>query len=661
MSKNALNIGRIAVLMALLMSVVFILLPVKTEAATAWYNSAWQYRKSFTMSHAVSIVTNYPMPILVYYGSGSDNNTSVYDNMTVGSVYLNGHSKTDFSDVLFTQSDGVTKLPQWTENYTASSVSLIWVNYNSIGTSATTFYIYYGNASATSSDNGTATFSKFDNFEWGINGENITDSLGGLAWSKAVAGTSSATISTAQSDNASGRSGNRSLQLFRNGANDVTVILAQPAATNSYAISLRIRKDNNMRSDVCNGDGAKAAYLLLNNDNSTNYYDGSIVSFGTSIPSTWNTIELNAINFISGTFNIVYNGSLVKIGAGIATTSIGALYLLCNGGTGNVYFDNIFIRNWSTTQPIYLVWGLEESVATNTLAIQDCKIFSSYKTSGDWLITCRYLNTYAPYYPNEDVRRYFAIQLLDSSNTILASHQLSAWGNRVGSIYLSPSLTGALNLGGAYKVRIQALFSGSTYVEYTLLATDWLGSDLSLLDAWSISSANVLATYDTILSGVAKTYVANIATRGSVLSSSGGELLSSGCPGLQIVRPTLFQIYTAPTTYTPTTGTATFANSARSGTAAAIGPDAVTAFQRLGQDALGGLPYNYVIAIVAVFLCFGIAAATFPFGHTTVANTICLGILFAFGYFGFDWIWIIMIYIVAVFLLAKKLWIDTGI
>jgi len=326
---------------------------------------------------------------------------------------------------------------------------------------------------------------------------------------------------------------------------------------------------------------------------------------------------------------------------------------------GTYNLDWVFIRNYATSIPLFGIPGAE-SAWVSPLQIQDCKVVQGFRTAGDWLIVCRYKDVYTPYYPNEDIKRYFAIQLIDSAGTVLASNQVSEWGNRIASINLSPAQVTSLDWNGSYKVRIQGLFTGSPYTEYSLVPADWLGTDLTYLDSWAISSATVMQTYDTT-STVTKTYVTNIATRGACLSSTGGDLLVAGIPGLQNVRPTLFQIYTEPTNFTSGTGVATNINTIRAGTAAAIGPDAVEAFQRMGMDVMGGIQYNYVIAILALIVCFGLAAATFPFGHTTVANIICLGVLFAFGHFGFDWIWIIMIYIVSVFLLAKKLWIDTGI
>jgi hypothetical protein len=79
-------------------------------------------------------------------------------------VRLNNHAKSDFSDVRFTASDGITQLSYWTESVVNGDANF-WVkipdNLNSTGT---TIYMYYGNPSATSSSSGTATFPFFDDF-----------------------------------------------------------------------------------------------------------------------------------------------------------------------------------------------------------------------------------------------------------------------------------------------------------------------------------------------------------------------------------------------------------------------------------------------------------------------------------------------------------------
>jgi hypothetical protein len=72
---------------------------------------------------------------------------------------------TDFSDLMFTDSDQVTPIPFWIESYSTSVSASVWVKVPSIPASSTkTIYMYYGNPSATSASNGTATFEFFDDF-----------------------------------------------------------------------------------------------------------------------------------------------------------------------------------------------------------------------------------------------------------------------------------------------------------------------------------------------------------------------------------------------------------------------------------------------------------------------------------------------------------------
>ncbi len=75
--------------------------------------------------------------------------------------------KSDFSDLRFTKSDGVTLLDYWIESYVSGTSAVIWVEIDSIPASPTTvtIYIYYGNPTAPSLSNGSNTFDFFDDFD----------------------------------------------------------------------------------------------------------------------------------------------------------------------------------------------------------------------------------------------------------------------------------------------------------------------------------------------------------------------------------------------------------------------------------------------------------------------------------------------------------------
>ncbi len=66
----------------------------------------------------------------------------------------------DFDDIRFGLEDGTT-YPYWIETFTASSTATVWVK---VPASTATFYIYYGNAAATSESSGADVMDFFDDF-----------------------------------------------------------------------------------------------------------------------------------------------------------------------------------------------------------------------------------------------------------------------------------------------------------------------------------------------------------------------------------------------------------------------------------------------------------------------------------------------------------------
>ena len=79
---------------------------------------------------------------------------------TMGSPYA--HVNADGSDICFTGSDEATPQDYWIESWNNAGTSKIWVEVKTSG--ASTIYMYYGNSSASSTSNGTATFDFFDDF-----------------------------------------------------------------------------------------------------------------------------------------------------------------------------------------------------------------------------------------------------------------------------------------------------------------------------------------------------------------------------------------------------------------------------------------------------------------------------------------------------------------
>jgi len=137
----------------------------------------WNYRKSHVINQATGAGSNYQVKIVVHYGSGSDSGEN---------VYMNSKCKTDFSDIRFTDDDGITELGYWREAYIPSSSATFWVKVNDdLGVGNQTIYIHYGNvAASTTSDITTTMLAGDDSLNWNLtyytSGTSVFSHSGGL-------------------------------------------------------------------------------------------------------------------------------------------------------------------------------------------------------------------------------------------------------------------------------------------------------------------------------------------------------------------------------------------------------------------------------------------------------------------------------------------------
>lgn len=102
-----------------------------------WYNSSWAYRKAITIDFTkVPNTDQANFPVLVNLSSDAG---------------LSAHALNSGNDILFTSSDGTTKIPYERENYISGTGALVaWVKVAALShTVNTIIYIYYGNPGAT--------------------------------------------------------------------------------------------------------------------------------------------------------------------------------------------------------------------------------------------------------------------------------------------------------------------------------------------------------------------------------------------------------------------------------------------------------------------------------------------------------------------------------
>lgn len=320
----------------------------------------YSYRKSLSLSRASGAVTYYQIKITVHRSSGSDSGADVY----VGSNCLS-----NYNDIRFTTSDETTLLDYWIESSDSSS-AIIWVEFDSIGTGATTFYMYYGYASASAVSSGANTFLVFDHFNdaslntdiWTIESEtgNIT-----------ITEPSGSNLSIAGTTN-------------KNGSFWEAYIKAD--TTFAQSISVRSRQKT-----TGTGTGYSAAFSLGINTSTYCHWGPNVwtlpafnrlLYFVTSAGADSTLVETDVdgnyhiydVRFDRSTGNaLIYFDDTsygTKANAALANqTLILRLngYARISGDSVTGLYDWIFVRKYEATEPEFGLWGAEETSSSPLL------------------------------------------------------------------------------------------------------------------------------------------------------------------------------------------------------------------------------------------------------------------------------------------------------
>lgn len=151
--------SRLAAVRVIVWLFALLLLHATTASAQGWYNGSWKFRKKITIDHAKVGSTGAPhanYPVLV--------------NLSSDAAIAAG-ARSDGFDILFTSTDGTTKLNHEIETYTSGTGALVaWVNVPSLSSVADTdIYLYYGNASASDQQNVSGTWESNFKGVWHLN------------------------------------------------------------------------------------------------------------------------------------------------------------------------------------------------------------------------------------------------------------------------------------------------------------------------------------------------------------------------------------------------------------------------------------------------------------------------------------------------------------
>ena len=274
-------------------------------------------------------------------------------------VDCEGNCASDFDDIRFTTSDGETLLDYWIESIqgiTPNQVARIWVEFDSIGTSNTTFYMYYGNESAVAYSNGDDTFLFFDDFN-----DNSIDSG---KWTKRTEnGTITEQNSRLEIDSSTGADYGQSCldssgyTTFREGIIEGKVYFA---VNTLGEIGFRGGADNT---------GYKARFDSRASQGTSHlkppYADWSVIGtvFGAIMPySIWHNFKLTVYDDDSTCTMITDCNKQRKTNTSTTYATQSGRISLQNHYGNYSYFEDIRVREYLAIEPAWGSWGNEESL-----------------------------------------------------------------------------------------------------------------------------------------------------------------------------------------------------------------------------------------------------------------------------------------------------------
>ncbi|MFX0206349.1 MAG: DUF2341 domain-containing protein, partial [Candidatus Hodarchaeota archaeon] len=320
----------------------------------------WDYRKNHTIMPAAGAGTNYQVMFNVHYGSGTDSG---------GDVYLNGHCQTDFDDIRFTSSDGITELDYWIAEIHSGDNATIWVEVAAdLSSSSQTICLYYGNLGVSTTSNGTNTFIRWDDFNLGyIDGDLPKTSRG---WHRTGTENSNNYI---EIDTDSVDGSNLVVRLEESG-DSVSNFLQNNFSVpyTSVAVHLRERReqDRSFYQYFSNEtDNLAIVYLERISDEKWQYHPGvpPYIDFSPACPyePEFNWFELEWRVNMTDFCVYHYADNQLHVGGFTETPTDGfTRWFARNLATqqGTVFFDDFFVRKWVYLEPVLGAWGLQENL-----------------------------------------------------------------------------------------------------------------------------------------------------------------------------------------------------------------------------------------------------------------------------------------------------------
>ena len=308
----------------------------KDTVEAAWFNDGWLYRKKAAITNAGSAQTDYQVAV----------------TLDTATLITAGKMQSDCDDIRVTDHKGRI-LPHWTEDSGAyacnDSDTKIWAKVPSLPTSGALIYVYYGNSSTHSIDNGNETFEFFDDFS--------ASAIDDTKWSQGTIAATSGTNFSQASGLLSDGNNNRYIQstaAFTGNYAATTRVYTTTSANNGYStVGFWASTSNNFGILDHNG-----TTYIRNDSNWPNYtYNGTgqwnrdeVRVAGTSA-THWRTGETSG-STTAGNTNSGLSSEYVRLGARYDSSAYDQNFV--------ADWDWIFVRKTAATEPSTGTPGTEE-------------------------------------------------------------------------------------------------------------------------------------------------------------------------------------------------------------------------------------------------------------------------------------------------------------
>jgi hypothetical protein len=296
------------------------------------YLAGWSDRRGLVIKSTSSSITNYQMKLFV-------GESSLVGGANVSCA---GLCTSDFRDLRFTSADGTTLLDYWIESVTGTTpnqLATIWVEFDFIDVVNTTFYMYYGNPTATAVSNGSNTFIFFDDF----------DSFDSNVWTKDESGgTVTYSNSVVSLDRTNGT---------------VKIATKNSYGTKPFIIEAKYQRPSVYRNRMYNGTtaGGSAPSFDYGDFDSGIYWNGwraSVINNNTWYIVQW--VDTNTSydwNILSSSYSILSTNTTAAIsGTGFIS------FMGTESGNSDLKFDWVRVRKAVSSEPI-ASWSITDYAA----------------------------------------------------------------------------------------------------------------------------------------------------------------------------------------------------------------------------------------------------------------------------------------------------------